>query len=173
MSSRRAPARLFQTVSRTALLRTFQPKKFASFIFRVIAYRVSKITSRCCHVTRFWSRHRVLIIFFRAGVCAEGVGGVTGVGGLQNLMLRSSVWVSNCSGAPGLQNLMLRSSVRVSNCSGALGLRNIMLGSSVRVSNCSGALVLWNLMFWSSVRISNSSGARRLNAKFQVSSSKG
>ena len=42
MTLRLAPVRLFQTVSRLALSRFFQPKKFASLAFRVIAYRVSK-----------------------------------------------------------------------------------------------------------------------------------
>ena len=48
---RLAPVRLFQTVSR--LLRIFQQQKFTSLAFRVIAYCVSKIMSRCFRVCNF------------------------------------------------------------------------------------------------------------------------
>ena len=42
-----ATVHLFQTMSRLALLRIFQKKIFASLAFRIIMYRISKITSRC------------------------------------------------------------------------------------------------------------------------------
>ena len=48
---RLAPVRLFQTVSR--LSRIFQQQKFTSLAFRVIAYCVSKIMSRCFRVCNF------------------------------------------------------------------------------------------------------------------------
>ena len=45
-----APVRLFQKVLRLVLSRIFQQKNFTSLAFRVIAYRVSKIMSRCFRV---------------------------------------------------------------------------------------------------------------------------
>ena len=44
ITSRLAPVRRFQTLSRLALSRIYKQKNFASLAFRVIAYRVSKIT---------------------------------------------------------------------------------------------------------------------------------
>ena len=53
ITSRLAPVHLFQTVSCLALSRIFQQQKFASLAFCIIAYRVSKITSRCFRVRDF------------------------------------------------------------------------------------------------------------------------
>ena len=125
---RLAPVRLFQTVSR--LLRIFQQQKFTSLAFRVIAYCVSKIMSRCFRVCNFRVCNFRGCNFLRLssfGLPSRPLtrGHVCGLGGRE----KGCLGVGGCARAQGRQMVFQARKENWSQCHFILHLSSIHIPS--------------------------------------------